>query len=128
MTGGADAVLAAALRYVETYNRCTDEFVDACASDDFIAVGFPDGEVLGEGRESLRASALEVLRAVPDRQIEIRAVTPIGDWVAGQVTYTGTVVEAHESFPPAGEHFAIELLLVWQIRDERVAVEHIYRG
>ncbi len=128
MTTGTDTTLAAARRYVETYNNRTDEFVDACTTEDFTALHYPGGEVLAEGREALRAAAHGVLRALPDRQVVVREMTSEGDWAVAQVTYTGTVAEAMEGFPPPGESFAIDFLMVWQIRDGRVAIEHIYRS
>ena len=54
MTTETDAALAAARRYVDSYNKCTAEFVDACVTDDFSGVFFPGGEVVGPGREALR--------------------------------------------------------------------------
>jgi predicted ester cyclase len=126
MTNETDAALAAARYYVDTYNKCTTEFVDACLTDDMTAVAFPGGEVLFEGRAAWLAGAANMLRAIPDRQIEVQSLTVVGHWVSAHIVFSGTVAEPREGFPEPGERFSQPMLLLWQIQDGRLAAEHLY--
>lgn len=126
MTTEPAATLAAARRYVDAYNQCTTEFVETCLTDDMTAIAFPSGEVLFAGREAWRAGAADMLRAIPDRQIEVQSLTAVGDWVSAHILFSGTVAEPREGFPEPGERFAQPMLLMWCIQDGRLAAEHLY--
>ncbi len=123
-----DTAIDAARRYVDTYNKGTDAFVEACTTEDFAAYTHPGGHLFMQGREALREGARGVLRSVPDRRIVVKEMIAAGGWVSAHVTYTGRVAESNERLPPAGETIAWDMLLVWLIRDGRIAMEHIFRG
>ncbi len=43
-----------ARRYVETYNKGTEEYIETCATEDIVGVRFPGGKVIVEGRGARR--------------------------------------------------------------------------
>lgn len=113
--------------FVAAYNSGVVEEFARFWAPDTVFVRFPEGESQGGSEDENLAMARRVLQHVPDRRIEVKSLQAVGDTVVVSVEFSGTVAKAGTGWPPVGDRFSYSRLMVWQIVDDLIRSEHIYR-
>jgi ketosteroid isomerase-like protein len=112
--------------YWDTYNLGTDAFVDKCLTAD--ARFLPEGKPTLQSRDEWHVAAQDVLRLMPDRQVEPKVAFAVGNVVCARLRVMGTFAESRPGMPPAGQQMSKDYVIVLEVRDGRIAAEHGFSG
>ena len=115
-TIAAESGRALVERWIDLFNRDVFRMVDECYAED------AEIEIAGagmKGREALRMTEADVLKAAPDRRAEIETVLVQGD----QVAVEGVMLGAEAA---TGRRFAVPFAAFLTVRNGRIVRDRTY--
>ncbi len=112
--------------WVEAFNAQDLDVVNAMYAEDCEYV-IAERSIHLRGRGAQRALMERFLAALPDRRMAIGRIISMGNLVACEIEYHGTVAQAMPGFPPVGERYRRALCCVFEIEEGHIRYERDYR-
>jgi len=109
-------------RYTDAgYNENNPAVIEETVTDDVVVHGLPGIEDTVRGVDAYLDWAGDVIRAIPDADVEIESLLSEDDMVAVHWTMSGTMEDDLGDIPATGETFDVRALAIFRIEDGQIA-------